>query len=89
MSASFHTIKSVLLCVESISKINNKYEDCVLQTGLVGAIVDLLRVLWPSGAQTVLEQVATDRYLRVLEPLLFLDDFESGDLSVWSEAPTS
>ena len=43
ISTSYYGIKAVLLCTESIAKINKKYEDCVLQTGLVGAIVDLLR----------------------------------------------
>eukprot|EP01084_Bolivina_argentea_P177983 307723_1 len=42
-STSYYGIKSVLLCIESIAKLNKKYEDCVLQTGLVGAIVDLLQ----------------------------------------------
>eukprot|EP01084_Bolivina_argentea_P102901 184340_1 len=43
ISTSSQGIKSILLCVESISKINKKHENCVLQTGLVGAIVDLLQ----------------------------------------------
>ena len=45
ISSSLVAIRSVILCIENISKINKKYEDCVLQTGLVGAVVDLLRNL--------------------------------------------
>ena len=47
-------------------------------------VVDELRILWPSGFETVLEAVVSDQYLEVVEALLFADGFESGDLRRWS-----
>ena len=53
--------------------------------GLGGAtVVDELRIRWPSGHETVLEDLAVDQYLQVIEALLFADGFETGDLRRWS-----
>ena len=47
-------------------------------------LVERLRVRWPSGLETVRTQVATDRYLRLVEGEVFADDFESGGGGAWS-----
>ena len=46
-------------------------------------VVEELKVRWASGFETVLQEVPTNQSLRVVEPLLFRDGFESGDLSAW------
>ncbi len=50
------------------------------------SVADEVRVRWPSGLETILEQVACNRYQRIIEPWIFGDGFESGDLSAWSSS---
>lgn len=59
-------------------------DSLTVHVGLGGATtVDRVRVRWPSGLETLLEDVAVDQYLDVFETRLFHDGFESGDLSGW------
>ena len=50
-------------------------------------MVDQIRVLWPNGAITVLEDVASDQILEIpAAGPLFADGFESGDAGAWSSS---
>ncbi len=60
-------------------------DDLVVHFGLGDAtIVDEIRVRWPSGLETTLENVAADQFLTVVEAGIFGDDFEFGDFSGWT-----
>lgn len=49
--------------------------------------VDQVRVLWPNGETTVLEDVASDQILEIpAAGPLFADGFELGDVSAWSSS---
>lgn len=48
------------------------------------SIVDQVRVRWPSGLETTWANQEADRYLKIHEPWIFGDGFESGTTSSWS-----
>ncbi len=52
--------------------------------GTATAIQDIT-IHWPSGSVQNLGSVAMDQYLQVVEAVFFLDGFESGDTSKWSQ----
>jgi hypothetical protein len=43
-----------------------------------------VRIRWPSGAETVLVDQPVNRFVKVIEGALFVDGFESGELTGWS-----
>ena len=61
--------------------------DLTLYFGVTGrSTVDSIVIDWPSGATTVLTDVATNQRLTIIEDTttIFADGFESGNTSAWS-----
>ena len=60
-------------------------DELAVHFGLGGAtVVDRVRILWPSGTETLLKSVAVRQRRTIRESHIFADGFETGDLSAWT-----
>ena len=50
------------------------------------ANISEITIRWPNGLVQTLSDVAMDQFLTVVEGGIFIDGFESGDTSAWSES---